>query len=313
MKITPPKKILLAKGWTQNEIVQATGRHKGEVSAVLNGSRYTRTVQEDIARVVGMPLEELFGLWAWSNRRRKKTQILEEVNDAVFLVDIKTGFILDANTRAEMLLGIPVEEIIGKHHTQMYPVEERERTNKLFQEYAQLKHSVTSEDIFVQHKDGRRSPVEISSSVIELGGKKVTLGIFRDVTERKQTEEKLQAMARVFMDATDAIVIEDLHRKIVDVNAEAERVCGWTREELLGNSIDMIIPQERQKLQLALRPLCLQGKDVRSVECLRHNKSGRMFKVLLTLSLLTNEAGKPIAIATIAKDITTLKKVEEII
>ncbi len=51
-------------------------------------------------------------------------------------------------------------------------------------------------------------------------------------------------------------------------------------------------------------------KNIRSVECLRRSKSGKMFNVLLTLSLLRGEAGKPVAIATLAKDITARKQVE---
>ncbi len=241
----------------------------------------------------------------------KYHSLIESANDAIFITGVETGIILDANRQAEELTGVPRKEFIGVHHTQVCPVEEIEHSKKLFKKYSQFEHSVTSEDIFVRHRNGHNIPVEISSSLIEQGGRKIIQGIFRDVTVRKQTEEKLRAMSKVFMDATDPIFVENLAGDIINVNAEAERAYGWTREELLGRPIDIIIPPEAQKRQLELRPLCLQGKDVRSVECLRHSKSGKMFNVLLTLSLLRDEAGKPAAIATIAKDITALKQVEE--
>ncbi|MDI6759670.1 MAG: hypothetical protein QMD05_02470 [Candidatus Brocadiaceae bacterium] len=69
MKVTEVKKRLWMMGWSQDSLVRQTGRSKSEVSMVLNGYRYTATVQEAIAAAVGVPVGELFGKWAHSNRR----------------------------------------------------------------------------------------------------------------------------------------------------------------------------------------------------------------------------------------------------
>ncbi|MCB7130238.1 MAG: diguanylate cyclase, partial [Candidatus Brocadiales bacterium] len=268
--------------------------------------KVNRRLQTEIA-------ERKRGEAALRESEEKYRTLIAAANDAIFIADVETGVILEANRRAEELTGLSGKELVGLYHTQLFPAEEKECNKKLFEKYFRFKHSVTSEDIFVRHRDGRNIPVEISSAVIELGDKKIVQGIFRDITKRKEAEKELRAMSKVFMDAVDPIFIEDLDGNIIDVNAEAERAYGWGREELLGKAIDIIIPQEARKRQLELRPLCLQGEDVRGVECLRHSKSGKMFNVLLTLSLLTDDAGKPTAIATIAKDITTRKRAEETI
>jgi len=69
LKVTEVKKRLWMMGWSQDSLVRQTGRSKSEVSMVLNGYRHTATVQEAIAAAVGVPVVELFGKWAYSNRK----------------------------------------------------------------------------------------------------------------------------------------------------------------------------------------------------------------------------------------------------
>jgi transcriptional regulator with XRE-family HTH domain len=71
MKVTEVKKQLWLRGWSQDALVKHTGRSKSEISMVLNGRRYTPTVQEAVAAAVGVPVEELFGEWAYLNQKGK--------------------------------------------------------------------------------------------------------------------------------------------------------------------------------------------------------------------------------------------------
>ena len=161
------------------------------------------------------------------------------------------------------------------------------------------------------------------------------LGISKDITELKRTAEEL-ALARdsaidsarwherrlaaasreaaqrrqVFMDATDPILIEDLTGRIIDLNREAERTYGWTRDELVGRPVTTIVPPERRDEARALLQRCLGGEEIRNVEELRWSKDGTAQPVLVTLSRLTDDRGDTVAVATIAKDITALKQAE---
>jgi two-component system cell cycle sensor histidine kinase/response regulator CckA len=120
----------------------------------------------------------------------KYRRLIETASDAIFIADASTGVIIDVNRRAEELLGLPSEKIIGMHQTHLHPKEEAERYQKMFIEHARSEGTIT-EDLFVCHKDGRKIPVEISASVTEVGGKKIVQGIFRDITERKKMEGEL--------------------------------------------------------------------------------------------------------------------------
>lgn len=112
-------------------------------------------------------------------------------------------------------------------------------------------------------------------------------------------------MSKVFADSSDPIIIEDLAGNIINMNDEAERVYGWTREELLGRPINTIIPAEHHRGADELWSRVKQGEQVRNVERLRHNKSGNVFPIL------TDEKGNPAGMATIAKDLSDVKEMEE--
>ena len=118
-------------------------------------------------------------------------------------------------------------------------------------------------------------------------------------------------LAKVFMDATDAIIIEDLQGTVLDVNRAAEDAYGFRRDELIGHPIKRVIPSEWHQGADDLLRRCVAGEEVRNVEVVRCSRDGERFQVLLTLSLLHDASGRPMSIASYAKDITELRRIEE--
>jgi len=127
---------------------------------------------------------------------------------------------------------------------------------------------------------------------------------------RQDLENKLRQWARVFMDAADPIIIEDLAGTIIDMNREAERVYGWKRSELIGKSIRSLLPPSRYRWAERLRERCRRGEEVRNWEGQRQDMQGRVFSALVTAFPLLDESGRAVALATIAKDITERKQME---
>jgi PAS domain S-box-containing protein len=124
----------------------------------------------------------------------------------------------------------------------------------------------------------------------------------------KTIEAQLRLMTKVFMDSADPIVIRDLEGRVIDVNHEAERVFGWSREELIGERTEHLHAPELRQLIEEAHERRVRGEIIRNHEIAVRAKSGRWVPVLATGFLLTDENDQPVAMADILKDITLLKQ-----
>jgi len=122
--------------------------------------------------------------------------LIETASDAIFVFEAETGKIIDINKKGFELLGRSADEIIGLHHSQIHPLDESEKYLELFKK--SVSHITPPDSAYhLLHKDGHRIPVEISTSNMKIGGKKIIQGIFRDIHERLKLEEEIQKTQRL--------------------------------------------------------------------------------------------------------------------
>ena len=124
---------------------------------------------------------------------------------------------------------------------------------------------VIVQDPFTAQFDG------MPKSALDTGMTDLTLV---DVNSLKQAERERNLMSKVFMDGTDPIIIEDFAGRIMHANEEAVRIYGWSREELVGNSINLLLPESEHHRANELRRRCRNNASVRNVETVRRLKSG---------------------------------------
>ena len=238
--------------------------------------------------------------------------------DAVFrdatepiLIEDLDGFVLDLNQEAVKTYGFERNELIGRPIKEIVPPECHSQADELLRRCREGE-VVRGVEGLRMTKDGQQMPVLLSLSLLsDEAGEPMAIATFaKDITSLRNAEAEAKQLSRVFMDSADPILIEDLSGKVINLNREAERVYGWQREELIGQPIKAIVPEERHGQADELLKRCLAGEEVRNVEGLRVSRQGEVFNVLLTLSLLLDENGKPTAIASIAKDITSLRQAE---
>ncbi len=120
-------------------------------------------------------------------------------------------------------------------------------------------------------------------------------------------------MSKVFMESIDPIFVRDLEGNVIDLNKAAEETYGWRREELIGKPIKTIVSPSRHDVMGDWHERCKRGEKVENVDALHRKKSGEVIPVLMSLSLLTNPNGEPVGIASITKNLSDLKRSEEML
>jgi PAS domain S-box-containing protein len=137
------------------------------------------------------------------------------------------------------------------------------------------------------------------------------LTTYFDITERKETERKLGQFSAIIQHSALAIVSKDLNGIIQTWNAGAEKIYGYSAEEVRGKNISILIPDgENNEISEQINML-LQDKKIEIYETNRLRKDGTVICVSITLSPIRNASGDIIAISSISDDISELKKVQE--
>jgi PAS domain S-box-containing protein len=121
----------------------------------------------------------------------KYRTLIELAGDAIIVVDAQTEIILDANRMAEKMLGYAHSEIVGLHQTEIQPQKKLEQYSEIFQQHVES-CGVFKTELELRHKDGTLVPMEVSATVVDVQGKRIVQGIFRDISDRKQTEKALK-------------------------------------------------------------------------------------------------------------------------
>ena len=223
------------------------------------------------------------------------------------------GTIITANDNFLHAMGYTLQEIQGHHHSMF--VEPADRDTPEYREFwAKLNRGEYWAGEYKRLGKGNKE-VWIQGSynpILDLNGNPFKVVKYAtDVTAQVEARMVNRRLAKVFTDAADAIIIEDLNGIVVDANRAAASDYGWPREEFIGQPIKVIVPEDKYAQADALLRDCKSGKEIRDVEGVRVTRDGRQFPVLLTLSLLTDDQGVPTGLVSFAKEITDLKKAEE--
>ncbi|MCD6300263.1 MAG: PAS domain S-box protein, partial [Dehalococcoidales bacterium] len=250
---------------------------------------------------------------ALQESEQKYRTLFENLNDAVFLADAETGYI-DTNKQGEVMLGRTRAEVIGMHQRELHPPGAANEYRQRFATHVQ-KGRVADYDGAVIRKDGSIVPVSISATPVTIGGKQLILGLFRDITERKQAEKALKSSEErlkiLFEFAPDAYYLSDLKGNFVDGNKAAEKITGYKREELIGKNflkLKLLSPRQILKAAALLARNAL-GKATGPDEFTFIRKDGS--HVLLEIRTFPVKIESKTMVLGIARDITERKQAEK--
>jgi PAS domain S-box-containing protein len=151
-------------------------------------------------------------------------------------------------------------------------------------------------------------PTPIFDGSGELAG---AVNMLVDLTERKQSEENAQRLASIVQSSDDAIISKDLNGIIKSWNSGAERLFGYSFDEVIGKPVTMLIPQERVDEEPSILERLRRGERVDHYETVRRRKDGSLVDISLTVSPIRSSDGRIIGASKIARDITERRRAQE--
>jgi PAS domain S-box-containing protein len=144
----------------------------------------------------------------------------------------------------------------------------------------------------------------------ESGAAARVAGINIDITSRRAAEQARRHLAAIVESSDDAIASKDLHGIVTSWNPQAERLFGYSAQEMIGQPIRKVIPPELQEDEDRILATIARGDRIEHFETVRLTKDGRRIDVALTISPIRDEAGEIVGASKIVRDITQKKQTE---
>ncbi len=250
--------------------------------------------------------------------RRRLSAVLDSLPVAVYIAD-QNGELLQASTAAAELWGeVPLPTSLARYHLD-YPAYWAKTGLPVgagewgLARAVQQGEVVRAEEMDIARSDGSRRtiinyarPIHNQDDTI-VGG----VGVSVDITERKQSEVERAHLAAIVKASPDAIVSTDLEGRITSWNGGAEQIYGYCPEEILGQSIAVLMPPECQdELEMILKAIA-RGQGVTYFDSVRLNKQGERIDVSVAVTPITDGTGKVMGAAKIDRNISERKRLEQ--
>ena len=236
--------------------------------------------------------------------------LVECSDDAIVGKDLD-GVVLSWNPAAERLFGYTASEIIGRPIRIIIP---RERQAEEDAVLAAVRRGETVDhfETVRQRKDGSFVPISLTVSPIRdhagriVGASKIA----RDLTRVERAQRDAFRLAAIVDSSDVAIVGKDIDGIISSWNGAAERMFGYSADEIIGKSVRVLIPEDRQNEEDQVLARIRSGHRVEHFETMRRRKDGSPVAVSLTISPILRPDGCVIGASKIARDITENRRAD---
>ena len=236
--------------------------------------------------------------------------IVQDTEDAVYGKSLD-GLVTEWNPGAERLYGYAREEIVGQPVQTLVPADLVEEETLLLARVTRGERVPPFETERLR-KNGARIHVSLTLSPLRDGSGRIVgaSAIARDVSDRKRADRAAARLAAIVRDSEDAIYTKTLDGRVTEWNPGAERLYGWTREEIVGQPIQKLVPDDRVEEEIRMLARIGAGERVEPFETERRRKDGSLIHVSLSVSPLRDPDGVVVGASAVARDISERKRVE---
>lgn len=228
-----------------------------------------------------------------------------------YILSLDNGYrILQVNAKFLEFMHTQREDVVGKEITQTPFLFLKDVANQSILARTGEETEFSTEIIFKKGDVTHYFKVKVVPTVFDDGSQGLTI-ILEDVTEPKRAEQMRSFLASIVESSDDAIIGMDLDGMIVSWNRAAEEMYGYASPEIVGKSIEVLIPESyRDECRSMIRKIH-QGESITHFETRRLNKEGTILDVSLTISPIRESHGRVTAISTVCRDLTYLKTMQE--
>ena len=234
--------------------------------------------------------------------------IVDSSDDAIISKNLDS-IITSWNKSAERLFGYTAEEVIGQPITILIPPDRLEEEPEII---SRLKRGerVDHFETVRRCKDGSLIDISLTISPLQdatgniVGASKIA----RDTTEMKRADRAHRLLSAIVDSSDDAIISKSLDGIITSWNKSAERLFGYTAEEVIGQPITILIPPDRLEEEPEIISRLKRGERVDHFETVRRRKDGSLIDISLTISPVRDASGNIIGASKVARDITESKR-----
>ena len=238
--------------------------------------------------------------------------LVETTSDWIWEIDAN-GVYTYASPRIRDILGFEPSEVLGKRLGEFMPPDEVQRVVGILTPIFAVRSSFSNLENKNFHKDGRVVVLETSGiPIVDHDGVFCGYrGIDRDITERKQVEEKLAYQANLLANVNDAIIASDAEYRLTAWNSAAEALYGWKAEEVLGrNGLEIIQTQWSEEDAESMRRTIAETGRWRG-EATQVRRDGTRIPVEISSLTLRDASGRTVGYISVNRDITHRKQSED--
>jgi len=238
-------------------------------------------------------------------RQQTELRVLFDLMPAmIWFKDTQNG-ILRVNQRVADSIGKTVAEIEGKPSLEIYPVE----AAGFYADDLEVIHSGMPKIGYVESlrsREGKELWVQTDKvPVCDETGKVIGIVVMaQDVTERRRTDEMVRRLAAIVENSDEAIIGETLEGIITNWNRAAEKMFGYTAQEIIGRPLQLIIPPEQPSNESEILAGFARDETVCRFETIRVRKDGRRFDASTTISPIKDAVGRIVGASKIVRDVT---------
>lgn len=217
------------------------------------------------------------------------------------------------NRAAGMMFGWTAAEIVGQPFSGIIADDEREAHNRSATGICEpaVRWANGYSRIHACNRDGHDVPVGLTIAVRPAGAQPRIVAFILNQSYRYEAEEEIRRLASIVEGAEDAILARDMEGTVIAWNRAAERLYGYSADEVLGRNAELLEAPERAGETRALLASLSAGERIAMHETRRRRKDGQILDVSLTLSPLRDIEGNITGASVIARDISSEKRAEQ--